>query len=113
LDWALRFADAFDAACDVIHVAANSNGEEPRRITEDRLTSAEREALDAVKDKLDGAGQLILASGNFASVITAASVRLKSGLLVMGRSRSRDEMARVHSLPFTLARVAACPVVVI
>jgi nucleotide-binding universal stress UspA family protein len=113
LDWALRFSHAFDAACAVIHVAANSNGEEPRRITEDRLTYAEREGLDAVKGKLDGRGQLILAAGSVASVIAAASVDLKSDLLVMGRSRSRDEMARVHSLPFTLARRAACPVVAI
>ena len=113
LDWALQFARAFGATCDVIHVAANSNGEGPRRITEDRLTYADREALDAVKDKLDGLGQLILAAGSVASVIAAASVDLKSDLLIMGRSRSRDEVARVHSLPLTLARRAACPVVVI
>jgi nucleotide-binding universal stress UspA family protein len=113
LDWALQFARAFEAKCDVIHVAANSNGEEPHRITEERLTYVDREALDAVKDKLDGLGQLILAAGSVASVIAAASVDLKSDLLVMGRSRSRDEFARVHSLPFTLARRAACPVVVI
>jgi nucleotide-binding universal stress UspA family protein len=112
MDWALQFAHAFDAACDVIHVAANSDGEEQRRITEDWLTHREREGLDAVKKKLDGGGQLILATGNLASVIAAASVGLKSDLLVMGRSRSRDEIARVHSLPFTLARLAACPVVV-
>jgi nucleotide-binding universal stress UspA family protein len=113
LDWALQVAHAFNAACDVIHVAANSNGEEPRRITEDRLTYAEREGLDAVKEKLDGRSQLVLAAGGAASVIAAASVDLKSDLLVTGRSRSRDEVARVHSLPFTLARRAACPVVAI
>jgi len=113
LDWALRFAYAFDATCDVICVAANSNGEEHRRITEDRLTYAEREGLDAVKKKLDGRGQLILAAGSVASVIAAASVDLRSDLIVMGRSRSRDEVARVHSLPFTLARRADCPLVVI
>jgi len=113
LDWALRFAHAFDATCDVIHVAANSNGEEPHRITEDRLTSAEREALDAVKSKLDGAGQLILSAGGAASVIAAASADLRSDLLVVGRSSSMDEVARVHGLPFTLARRAACPVVAI
>jgi len=113
LDWALQFAHAFDAACDVIHVAANSDGEEQRRITEDWLTRPERETLDAVKKKLNGGGQVMLATGDRASVIAAASVGLKSDLLVMGRSRSRDEIARVHSLPFTLARLAACPVVVI
>ncbi len=113
LDWALQFARAFDAGCDVIHIAANSNGEGPQRITEDRLTSAEREGLEAIKEKLDGSGQLIFAAGGVAGVIAAASVDLKSDLLVMGRSRSRDEVARVHRLPFTLARRAACPVVAI
>jgi nucleotide-binding universal stress UspA family protein len=113
LDWAIQFAHAFDAACDVIHVVAYSNGEEPRRTTTDRLTYAEREGLDAVKGKLSGLGQLILAAGGAASVIAAASADLRSDLLVMGRSSSRDEVARVHSLPFTLARRAACPVVVI
>jgi hypothetical protein len=103
----MQFAQAFDAACDVIHVAANSDGEEQRRITEDWLTRPEREALDVVKKKLDGGGQLILATGDLASVIAATSVGLKSDLLVMGRSRSMDEVARVHSLPFTLARLAA------
>jgi len=43
LDWALQFAHAFDAACDVIRVGANSDGEEQRRITEDWLTRPERE----------------------------------------------------------------------
>lgn len=113
LDWALQFAHAFDAACDVIHVAANSYGEEQRRITQDWLTHREREGLDAVKNKLDGRGQLILATGDRAKVIADASVALKSDLLVMSRSRSTDEIARVHSLPFTLARLAACPVAVI
>lgn len=113
LNWAMQFAHAFDAACDVIHVAANSGGEEQRRITADWLTRPERERLDAVKKKLDGRGQLILATGDRARVIAGASVALKSDLLVMGRSRSTDEIARVHSLPFTLARLAACPVAVI
>jgi len=113
LDSAMRLARAFDAACDVIHVAANSDGDEQRNITEDGLTRPEREALDAVKQRLDGAGQLMLATGDPARVIAAASVALKSDLLVMGRSRSTEPMARVHSLPFTLARLAACPVVVI
>lgn len=113
LDWAMQFAHVFGAACDVIHVAANSDGQEPRRITEDRLTYAEREGLEAVKKKLDGRGQLILATGELASVIGTASLGLKADLMVMGRSPSRDEMARVNSLPFTLARLAACPVVVI
>ena len=113
LDWALQFAHAFDAACDVIHVAANSGGEEQRRITQDWLTHREREGLDAVKNKLDGRGQIVLATGDRAKVIADASVALKSDLLVMSRSRSTDEIARVHSLPFTLARLAACPVAVI
>jgi len=113
LDWVLQFAHAFYAACDVIHVAANSDGEEQRRITQDWLTHREREGLDAVKNKLDGRGQLILATGDRAKVIADASVALKSDLLVMSRSRSTDEIARVHSLPFTLARLAACPVAVI
>jgi nucleotide-binding universal stress UspA family protein len=113
LDWAMQFAHAFDAACDVIHVAANSDGQEPRQITEDRLTRAEREALDAIEKKLDGRGQFTLATGDPARVIAAASVALKSDLLVMGRSRSTDEIGRVHSLPFTLARLAARPVAVI
>jgi hypothetical protein len=110
---ALQFAHAFDAACDVIHVAANSDSQEKQRIVEDRLTCAERKGLDSVKNKLDGGGQRILATGDLASVIAATSVGLKSDLLVMGRSRSRDEIAHVYSLPFTLARLAACPVVVI
>jgi nucleotide-binding universal stress UspA family protein len=113
LDWAMQFAHAFNAACDVIHVAANSDGQEQRRITEDWLTRPERETLDAVRKKLDGGGQLILAAGDVASAVTVASADLKADLIVMGRSRSRDEIARVHSLPFTLARLAACPVVAI
>jgi nucleotide-binding universal stress UspA family protein len=114
LDWAMQFAQVFGAACDVIHVAANCDREEQRCIPEDWLTRLEREALDAVKKRLDGcAGQLMLAAGDPARVIAAASVASKSDLLVMGRSRSTDEIARVHSLPFTLARLAACPVVVI
>jgi len=113
LDCAIQFTHAFDAACDVIHVAANSDGEEQRHITEDRLTRPERDSLDAIKKKLDGRGQLILATGDPAKVIAAASAALKSDLLAMGRSRSTDEIARVHSLPFTLARSAACPVAVI
>ena len=48
------------------------------------------------------AGQLMLATGDRASGITAASVALKADLLLIGRSRSSDEIARVHSLPFTL-----------
>ena len=113
LDWAMQFAHAFDAACDVIHVAANSDGQEQRRVTEDWLTRREREALDAVKKKLDGRGKFIFAAGERARVIASASVALKSDLLVMGRSRSTEEIARVHSLPFTLARLASCPVAVI
>jgi nucleotide-binding universal stress UspA family protein len=109
----MQFAHAFNAACDVIHVAANSDGQEQRRITEDWLTRPERETLDAVRKKLDGGGQLILAAGDVASAVTVASADLKADLIVMGRSRSRDEIARVHSLPFTLARLAACPVVAI
>ena len=113
LDWALKFAHAFGATCNVIHVAGTANGDEPRRVTEDQLTYAEREGIRAVRRKLDGLGQLILAAGSVASAIAAASLDLKSDLLVMGRSRSRDEVARVHSLPFTLARRVACPVVAI
>jgi len=113
LDWAMRLADTFSAACDVIHVAANSDGEEQRRITEDWLTRPERETLDAVKKKLDGSGQIILATGDVASAVTIASAGLKSDLIVMGRSRSRDEIARLHSLPFKLTRLASCPVVVV
>jgi hypothetical protein len=33
-------------------------------------------------------------------------------MLVMGRIRSRDEIARVYSLPFILALLAACLVAV-
>ena len=33
-------------------------------------------------------------------------------MLVMGRIRSSDEIARVYSLPFTLVLLAACPVAV-
>jgi len=54
---------------------------------------------------------VILAAGDPAKVIAAASGGLKYDLLVTGRHRSRDELARVHSLPFTLARLASCPVV--
>ena len=54
LDWALQFVHAFDATCDVIHVALNSGGHEPQRMAEDRLTNAERERLGAIKRKLDG-----------------------------------------------------------
>jgi hypothetical protein len=109
----MQFAHAFGAACDVIHVAATRDGEEQRCIPEDWLTRPEREAVDAVKKRLDGASQFMLAAGDPARVIAAASVASKSDLLVMGRSRSTDEIARVHSLPFTLARLTACPVVVI
>ena len=76
LDWAMQFAHAFDAECDVIHIAANSDGEEQRPITEDRLTRPEREMFDAVKKKLDGGGQLMLATGDRASGIAAASVEI-------------------------------------
>jgi hypothetical protein len=62
---------------------------------------------------LDGRGKFIFAAGERARVIASASVALKSDLLVMGRSRSTEEIARVHSLPFTLARLASCPVAVI
>lgn len=113
LDWGMQFARAFEAACDVIHVAANPDSDEQRPITEDWLTRPQREALHAVKMKLDRGDRLILATGALASVIAAASVELKSDLLVMGRSRSTGEIARVNGLPFTLARLAACPVVVI
>ncbi len=113
LDWALKFAHAFGATCNVIHVAGTANGDEPRRVTEDQLTYAEREGIRAVRRKLDGLDQLILATGSVASAIAAASLDLKSDLLVMGRSRSRDEVARAHSLPVTLARRVACPVVAI
>ena len=74
LDWAMQFAHAFDAACDAIHVAANSDGQEQRRITEDWLTRREREALDAVKKKLDGRGKLILAAGELPARSQVASV---------------------------------------
>jgi nucleotide-binding universal stress UspA family protein len=88
LDWALQFVHAFDATCDVIHVARNSGGHEPRRMAEDWLTNAERERLGAIKRKLDGRGQVILAAGDPAKVIAAASGGLKYDLLVTGRHRS-------------------------
>ena len=112
-DWALRFAGAFEATCDVIHVAANSDGQQQRRITEDSLTNSERQALAAVKAKLGGYGQVILAAGELGKTIGAASAKLGADLLVIGRSQTGNEIARVRSLAFTLAHAAPCPVVVI
>jgi len=113
LDWALQFAHAFHAECDVIHVAAKSDGQEQGYITEEWLTNAERGWLDAVKKKLDGCGKVILASGEIGKAVAAASADLRSDLLVMGHSRPGNEIGRVHSLPFILAHRAPCPVVVV
>jgi len=102
LNWSLRFAEAFGARCDVICVAS---------IAQDRLPYTEGERLEAIKKRLDGRGQVLLTAGDPAKMIAAASADVKYDLLVTGRQRSTDELSRVHSLPFTLARLASCPVV--
>ncbi len=110
LDWALRFVHALDAGCDVICVAAKSDPQEG--LAEDSLSSTERARLEAIRKRLDGGGRVILAAGDPTKTIAAASGAMQYDLLVARRDRSRDELARVHSLPFTLARLGSCPVVV-
>lgn len=113
LDWALRFAHAFDAACDVIQVTVHAHNGESRSITEDSLRREERATLDTVRQKLDGRGQVILTAGDPETAIAAAAADLKSNLVVMGRGQPGNEIARVRSLPMALARRAPCPVVVV
>lgn len=113
LDWALGFADAFEATCDVIHVCDNSGGDQLRRITEDELTGAERIGLGNVRAKLGDRGKLILAAGDLRKAVGTAWERLESDLLVIGRSQAGNEVAHVHNLGLTLAHTASCPVVMI
>ena len=113
VDWALRLSRAFHASCDLIHVADNSDGREQRQIMPGWLTGTERARLDGLKTKRDGHGELILAAGDLAEAIAAASTDRKSDLLVVGHGRRGNEIGRVLSLPFTLVHRASCPVVAI
>ena len=56
---------------------------------------------------------MILAAGELGKTIGAASAKLRADLLVIGRSQTGNEIARVRSLAFMLAHEAPCPVVVV
>jgi len=80
----------------VIHVAANRDAHGQHRIAEEWLTNTEREELDAMKKRLDGSGQPILAAGDLAGAISAACADRKPDLLLLGRSRPGNEIARTQ-----------------
>lgn len=111
LEWAMRFADAFQATCDVIHVSESSGGRDEGRITEDSLVPAERAGLDRVRRKLGTRGQVILAAGGLGKAVYAAATERRSDLLVVGRSQTESEIAHVHSATYTLAHDVPCPIV--
>ena len=113
LEWALRFASAFEATCHVLHIADFSDGRSPRRVTEDALTRHEREELKSIKARLAVGRRVDLFAGEAEEVIVRASAEQKADLLVIGGNQHGNSVAQVHALAFSLARKALCPVVVV
>ena len=110
--WAIAFANAFNATCDVIYVSESGDGQ-VSRTTEDLLPNADREVVDRIRTELGNRGQVILATGELAKAVSSSSMESRSDLLVIGRSRSGNEIDRVHSAPYKLVHSAPCPVVAI
>lgn len=109
-DWAVAFADAFGATCDVIHVS-ESGDDQAGQIAEDLLPSIEREAVDRIRTELGSRGQVILATGELVKVVCGLCLESRSDLLVIGRSRAGNEIEQVHSASYKLVHSAPCPVV--
>ena len=111
MKWALRFADAFHAHCDVIHVSRDGSepcGWDP---SGSALSRAESEEVEHVRSRLGNRGDLLLAKGELPAVVDDAARDMKSDLLVIGRSRAGNEINHVHSPSYRLVHQAPCPVV--
>lgn len=109
-DWAVAFADAFNATCDVIHVSESGDGQ-VGRTTEDSLPSIGREAVDRIRAELGSRGQVILATGELVKAACSFAAESRSDLLVIGRSPAGNAIDRVHSAAYKLVHNAPCPVV--
>jgi nucleotide-binding universal stress UspA family protein len=109
LDWAIAFADAFRAACNVIYVSAGGDGDLAHGAVS--LTGTELEAVDQIKGKLGTRGQVILVTGELSKAAGGFSIESRADLLVIGRSRAGNEIAHVHSAAYSLVHDAPCPVV--
>ncbi|HTX35079.1 MAG TPA: universal stress protein [Bryobacteraceae bacterium] len=108
LVWALEFADAFQARCDVIHVSPDGDGQPAR---EDTLLRAQREEVAHIRERLGKRGEVLLADGELGQAVYRASKNIASDLLVIGRSSPGNAIGRVHSASYRLVHEAACPVV--
>jgi universal stress protein A len=111
-DWAVAFANAFSAACDIIHVS-DGGEDEVGHTTEDSLPRIEREAVDRIRAKLGTRGEVILATGGLETAVGGISKELRSDLLVIGRSLAGNAIDHVHSASYKLVHNAPCPVVCI
>jgi len=111
LDWALAFANSFNASCDVIHVSQFGDNLDEQLVTEDQLSGPEREAMTKVRARLADRGRTILRAGALAKVIGTATRDLRSDLLVIGRSHIVGDMELVHNASYRIVCAAPCPVV--
>jgi len=108
--WALAFAEALNATCDVIHVSRGS-GNDVGQIKENSPPSIEREALDRIRTERGSRGRIILASGEIVKTVSGSCMEARADLLVVGRSRAGNEIDRVQSASYALVYDAPCPVV--
>jgi nucleotide-binding universal stress UspA family protein len=110
LEWALRFADAWKATCDVIHVSPSGDDRQVHPTTEDTLPGVQRDEVDQIRARLGERGEILLGTGELDRAVCDAAKRLRSDLLVIGRSPRGNEIDRVHSACYRLVHDAPCPV---
>jgi nucleotide-binding universal stress UspA family protein len=115
LRYASQAAEAVHANLTLVHVIPASGPDLPVQLDlEERLQSAKREAasrrIAALQNSAGSHALVSIAIGPIKDMLTEEARRLRSDVLVIGRSPQSGVLGRLRDLSYAIARDAPCPV---
>lgn len=115
LQWALRMADACRLRVYVLHVVPKLPAHlhkfpEPPEWQQSLMEDA-RNDISQILRGLDAHAEVHLEAGDVLHAICSQARLINAGLLVIGRSPSREGLGRLRCHAYTIIREAPCPVV--
>lgn len=115
LRYASHAAESVHANLTLVHVIPASGPDLPAELDlEERLHSAKREAvsrrIEALQSAASSHALVSIAIGPIRDMLTEAARRLRTDVLVIGRSPQPGVLGRLRDLTYAIARDAPCPV---
>jgi nucleotide-binding universal stress UspA family protein len=104
LDWAVWLSCAFGARLTLMHAAPACPEEAPA------LADAARQELVRLQKDAGASADLLIESGDPATVICAAAERLKANVMVIGRGSAAGVFGRLRTNAYAIIRQSPCPV---